>query len=370
MNPKHIFVHIPKTGGTTLDCAIHGTEWIQNKNVFNYRHIVHETKMSNAGDIFEKANHAKYAEYTIYMMLRHPVDKMISEYFFIRDRKEYFNLLKRKPKNLTEYIKNRQAQNSTLNFLLGKRFYPNSPATATDLEKVKNAIETLPIHVGIFEEFEKSLEYFKKTLDLKIPNKINVKRVTLNRPTIEEVAQETKELIVESNPLDLELYNFCKAKLDQSNIKSKNYKISKDRYAYIMKYTERFNLFVLFIPKSEFLQRNAAYFKDLNFFLHQKVAFTQGKKYVTLFNRILTHDLAKLVPALKSELDAIAPTEETDDPLKNTETLGKFISKYSVVKKASFNSLMKFNLSSYPQELLHLEEAAKPSFLSRLFGKG
>ncbi len=367
MKENQIFIHIPKTGGTTLDCAINGTEWIQGKNEFNYRHIVHKTKLSNAGDIFKSQNFDKYKNYKIYMMLRHPVDKVVSEYFFVRDRKEYFALFKKKPKNLTEYAKNPQACNSTLNFLLGKRFYPNSPATKSDLERVIKMADSLPIHVGIFEEYSKSLDFFRDKLDIKIPAKIDVKRVTLNRPKIEELDDEIRALILEKNKLDLELYEYYFEKLNQENIKSKKYTISKDRYGYIMKYTQRFSLFQLFIPKSEFLLKNAEYLNNMNFFLHQKVNFKEGKKYATIFNRMIIRDLEDRLPGSATELDGFA-NSMNEDPLQTTEALSQFIAKNWLAKKSKLKTPFKFDVSNYPEEIFQFA-VAKKSFLSRLFGK-
>lgn len=368
MEDKNIFIHIPKTGGTTLDCAIHGTEWMQNKNVFNYRHIVHETKMSNAGDIFKAQNYPKYKNYNLYMMLRHPVDKVISEYYFVRDRKEYFNLFKKKPKNFTEYIKNVQSTNSTLNFLIGGRFYPVKSPTHADLERVIRSIDELPIYVGIFEEFEKSLEYLRQSLDLKIPKKIDVKRVTLNRPSVAELDAETKQLILEKNKLDLALYNYCKQKLDDSNVKSKSYKITKDRYGYIMKYTERFSLFQLFIPKSEFLVRNDSYLKDLNFYLHQKVNFKEGKKYSVIHNRMLIHDLKQILPDQVSKLDQIIQNESLEDPLHTTEAIAKFIGSNWANNRSAFKNTFKFDATNYPNDVFLVKEEKK-SFFGRLFNR-
>ena len=369
MKKEQIFIHIPKTGGTTLDCAINGTEWMQNKDTFHYRHIVHETKMSNAGDIFKQQNYDKYKDYSIYMMLRHPVDKVVSEYFFVRDRKEYFNLFKKKPKNLIEYAKNPQASNLTLSFLIGKRFYPTTQPTKTDLERVIKLADELPIHVGIFEEYGKSLDFFRGKLDLKIPKKIDVKRVTLNRPRIDELDEGTKQLILKNNKLDLELYDYYKNKLAQENIKEKDYAITKDRYGYIMKYTERFPLFQLFIPKSEFVQKNTSYLNDLNFFLHQKVNFKEGKKYATIYNRIVKEDLKGRLPKLAVEIDSIDEKAFPEDPLQITEQLSKFITKYWIAEKAAMKTPFNFDASNYTQEFFAFEAPKKKSFLSRLFGK-
>ena len=46
-----IFIHIPKTGGTTINSAMQGTYW-KTEPGFNYRHILPD-KSTNSGDIFD-----------------------------------------------------------------------------------------------------------------------------------------------------------------------------------------------------------------------------------------------------------------------------------------------------------------------------
>ena len=55
MSSKNIFIHIPKTGGTTINCIMNKTEW-QTTPDFYYRHIIYETKKSNTEDIFDSQN--------------------------------------------------------------------------------------------------------------------------------------------------------------------------------------------------------------------------------------------------------------------------------------------------------------------------
>ena len=121
MKEKTIFIHIPKTGGTTINAAMNNSFW-QTETGFNYRHI-EANKVSNSGDIFEPENINKFKDCKIFMMLRHPIDRMISEYYFIKERKEFMDLLKNKPKDFTSYIKNKQTQNGVVNFLVGRRIY-------------------------------------------------------------------------------------------------------------------------------------------------------------------------------------------------------------------------------------------------------
>ena len=97
MKEKVIFIHIPKTGGTTINTAMNNSFW-QTEVGFNYRHIL-PNKTSNSGDIFNPDNITQFKDYKIFMMLRDPIDRIISEYYFIKERKEFIDLLKNKPKD-------------------------------------------------------------------------------------------------------------------------------------------------------------------------------------------------------------------------------------------------------------------------------
>ena len=55
MSDKNIFIHIPKTGGTTINAAMNNSLW-QTEIGFNYRHI-DANKLSNSGDIFRSSKH-------------------------------------------------------------------------------------------------------------------------------------------------------------------------------------------------------------------------------------------------------------------------------------------------------------------------
>jgi len=364
MKKDRIFIHIPKTGGTTLECAIKGTKWMSNSDSFLYRHIIHETRSSNAGDIFHPSNFDKYSEYQIYTMLRHPVDRLISEYYFLKDRKEYFSLLKGTPKNLVQYAKHPQTKNSILNFLNGGRMYPKKPVTKSDLSRITSSIDNLNILVAIFEEFEKSISYFEKELKIKIPKQIDVKRITLNRPSLDEVDAETRKIIVENNALDIQLYDHCKAKFDQLNVKNKNLNIQKDKYSYVMKYTERFNLMTLYSKSIQFKSRNAKFFNDLNVYLHQQIPFENGKDYVNNWNKILVHAIQDKRP--NGSLDAILSDKSEEDPLLTTEKICQYIDSKSKLDTSFTKILLQFN----PLEIHVSKTVKKPSsFIGKLFGR-
>lgn len=116
MGKENIFIHIPKTGGTTINTSMQGSSWAMEPN-FYYRHIVLKEKRSNSADIFDPANCEKYQGYNIFMMVRDPIDRLISEYYFLKERKNFMDLLRKQPRDFNDYILNPQTQNYMTGFL-------------------------------------------------------------------------------------------------------------------------------------------------------------------------------------------------------------------------------------------------------------
>jgi len=355
---SNIFIHIPKTGGTTINCAINNTQW-QTVPDFNYRHIIYETKRSNSGDIFNPVNYSKYENYNIFMILRHPVDRLISEYYFINKRTEFMSELKSVPKNFESYIANKQTQNYMVGFLLGKKMFDTDLVTKDDLELVINTIRNLNIKVGIFEEFEKSLYYFSKSTNIKWPKKIDIKRITLNRPTLDEVSSEHISLIEKHNALDLQLYNYCldvfkKETAEYSN--TKNFQFKGDKYNYVIKYTQRFNLLEISQDNLPIIKEQQIFFTDLNNYLHHNLKIKDGKQYVNLWNSYVSETIKKEYPnsSLTNSLESI----DNKEPLELTLLIAKALKLHYNTKNYSNILIFNKNLVEYKQ----------PLFIDKLFG--
>ena len=73
-----------------------------------------------------------------------------------------------------------------------------------------SSIDNLDIHVGIFEEYERSLSYFSDVGDFDWPETIEVKRATINRPNIKQTPVDILEKTAVANKLDIKLYQHCK----------------------------------------------------------------------------------------------------------------------------------------------------------------
>ena len=327
MKKPNIFIHIPKTGGTTINCAMNNSEW-QTTPDFNYRHIDYKTKRSNSADIFNPLKYELYEQHNIFMLLRHPIDRLLSEYSFIKTRQEFMNLIKPTPKDFDSYVKSKQTQNYMIGFLVGKRMYDTSFVNRDDLELVKNAIRNINIKVGIFEQYEASLSYFSEYSNLKWPKKIDIKRITLNRPTVADISEETKLLILKNNALDLDLYQYA---LDIFNSKIKNISNKKvqfkgNKYDYVLKFTQRFNILETTLTSLDFLKTNPLFFEKLNNHLHHVIRVKDGKNYVALWNKAFINALKNSF-SNTSLCNDIITNATHEDPLERNIQIGNCINR-------------------------------------------
>ena len=254
MKKSNIFIHIPKTGGTTINVAMKNAYW-QTSPDFYYRHIMPNTRESNAGDIFDPRNIDKYSDFHLFMMMRDPIDRTASEYYFIRERKTFMELISKKPIDFRKYINSTQTQNGVVNFLKGRPFFSTIPSTDKDLEDIIECIDKIPIKTGIFEYFDTSLNYFSSDSDLQWKKNVEVKRMTFVRPKKEEIENELKSLILQKNKLDKELYDYCysnfKKKHDQSL--STNIQFVKDKYNHVIPYAHNFCFFDFCLKNKKYI---------------------------------------------------------------------------------------------------------------------
>ncbi|OUS00714.1 hypothetical protein A9Q86_08105 [Flavobacteriales bacterium 33_180_T64] len=365
MKSKNIFIHIPKTGGTTINCVMTKSEW-QTEPDFNYRHILYDTKRSNSGDIFNPLKNDMYSDYEIFTMLRNPVDRIISEYYFIKDRPEFMSLIKPIPKNLLEYVKHKQTRNYMVGFMLGKRMYDEELVSENDLQLVINTIKNLNIKVGFFESYEKSMKYFSSITGIKWPKTVGIKRKTLNRPEIEDVSDTIKNIITKNNALDFELYNYCKSTFDTINITDSNsnkINFKGNEYDYIMKYTQRFNVLQVGLKNTNFIAQNQLFFKDLNQVLHEKLKMTDGKSYVLIWNDCFIKSYNEAHP--NTELSKKFMTLSLNlEPLKKVKEISKILDKGFKGKNANNNKVLTFKASN-----LNMNLRLKKDFFSILKSK-
>lgn len=347
---ENIFIHIPKTGGTTLNTAMHNSYW-QTRPDFNYRHILSD-KTSNAGEIFNDELNDQYKDHVLFMIVREPADRLLSEYYFIHHRKEYTDLLKPRIHSLEEYIRHPQTRNYMTGFLRGKRMYDEDPVTKQDLEEVKRAIEKIPVHVGIFERYADSLAYFSQVTGLEWNQELEIKRATLKRPRIEEVSEETLQLIKEMNALDEELYTFC---VDRFNLMSAglkgNYTFKGDKYDHLVSFAARACLFEICMTDKTFIKQNLPYFRDLTMYLLNELKIRDGRVLAETWNTSFLNAFYSHFPNHELSDELRSMPDLGSEPIERIYFIGETINRYY---KENFSKCYRFKGMKFSKEQVEL----------------
>ncbi|MFZ4463976.1 MAG: sulfotransferase family 2 domain-containing protein [Bacteroidales bacterium] len=359
-----IFIHIPKTGGTTINSAMQEAAW-QTKPDFNYRHIEPESKKSNAGDIFTPENFFRYRDYRIFMMLRDPVDRLISEYHFIKERKEFVDLLRVQPRDFEDYIQSKQTRNGMVNFLKGRRMYDLIQPSRRDMEDVLAAIEKIPVHVGIFEEYEKSLQYYSDVTGIKWKSNIEVKRMTFIRPQVSEISDRIRNMILETNSLDVELYQRCLEKFRIINSKTiaPKFQFSKDKYNHVIPYVNKWCFFEFCMENKKYIRANFDYFKELTFYLLKDRNIKEGRLFAESWNKSFVRSVESQFMATDFSNAILSAVDDKLEPLEQTARLANALDHFFEVNKKTANEFylpMKFNKDQIV--------VTKTGFFNRLFG--
>lgn len=298
MSKKPIFIHIPKTGGTSINCMMQETDW-QTIPDYHYRHIIYQTKQSNSGDIFDQSLVKKYKQEFIFTMLRHPVDRLVSEYFFLRKHDEFMSLLESQPSSFEEFIELKQTSNYMLKFLNGDYIYDEREMDEKRADEIIASIDELDIHVGIYEHFDLSLNYFTAVGGFEWPKKIEIKRATINRPHIKSISKSVQQKILKNNALDLKLYQHCLDKLlvKSAELPKTRFQYKGDKFEHILPYTTRFCILEIELQDMHFVEVNKSFLMTLNVYLHKSVK--TGKEYSKKWVKLFKEHVAYYYPGTK-----------------------------------------------------------------------
>jgi hypothetical protein len=244
--PLLIFVHVPKTAGRSLhhvmfrqyaDKHTHRINPVTPETLEAIRHWSPETKQSAEVIFghFDYGMHAFFPERSgniqYISFLREPVDRIISNYYYIKHRDKVHRLHGWvKDQSIREFLldeRNRaETTNSAVRQLSGvTQLYSSAyitllkdtePLPDNALELAKANVSNVFNVVGITELFDESLLVMSQTFGWKnlYYTKINVGKGKWR--TDDEITPEVIDLIKEQNQLDLELYSFAKQRLQST----------------------------------------------------------------------------------------------------------------------------------------------------------
>lgn len=221
-----IFLHLPKTAGTTLHNIINRQYPRQAIHSFG-PDAVAAVAAFRAMPEAERANirllkgHMPFGLHTYlpqpaayFTMLRDPVDRVISEYYFARRNPAHYLhwLIVEQNLSLVEaleaqvHVMLNDAQTRLLSGVWGE--VPFGEMTAEHLEQAKRNLAHCTI-VGLTERFDESLLLLQRAFGWQ---DIRYRRanVTPERPPKESFEPAALQIIRQAQPLDLELYDYAR----------------------------------------------------------------------------------------------------------------------------------------------------------------
>ena len=209
-HPLIYFIHMPKTGGSTLTTII-------QKNFKKHEILPYFHYQDDIDDVLNKVHvdelkiiHGHYwfglhehfnRPFSYFTVLRHPVERVVSLYYYLTsiEGKRYDRY---RNMTLDQFVMNKIEANIQTGFLSGNLKKPSV------LKAVRNLRKHFEV-VGTTEQFDETLFLLGKRYGW---SKLHYKRVnvTARRPKIQEIPNETIQLIKKVHSKDLIVYRYAK----------------------------------------------------------------------------------------------------------------------------------------------------------------
>ncbi len=228
-----VFAHIPKTGGQTL------ASMLRRQYPSDLTYEVNRPTVAEGIHLFQELPEAERARYraiqghvhlefgdsipnpTSYVtMLRHPVDRVISQYYYIARHPNHakYDAIKGGNVDLAEAVSTGlfpMTDNGQVRVLFGieQRNVGHGQCTVAMLEAAKRNLTERFVAAGVTERFDETIQLLAHYFGWR---KLYYTRrnVAPNRTTKDRLPKETARVLRDYNELDAQLYDFAVARLD------------------------------------------------------------------------------------------------------------------------------------------------------------
>lgn len=262
MEKRLIFIHIPKSGGSTFDSVL--------SRQYKKRSIVSVRDNREAQALLKRKNelqnirlikghmafglHTMFKDPTDYIsILRHPVERILSNYSFIKERpqhKLHDEIFVKHKMGVAEYVRSGLAHNTEN---IQTRMFSNAidiEFGSSDNSMLNTAVYNMDTYfpvVGVTDMYDQFLILAQQHYKWR-----NIKYARLNttksRVRAENIDDETIDVILKYNSLDMELYLLAKNRfkvmwnenLEQNEKLLSSFKASNKRYQKLVNLKRRF----------------------------------------------------------------------------------------------------------------------------------
>ena len=224
------FLHIPKTGGTTLKNILTGKFPVDR--IYNIEGSINErindfqqTSEDSRSQYELVQGHMSFGlhqffpqESEYFAIMRDPLDRAVSDYYFLRTNTHHHLHKEVSGMSMASYMQSNmtsQLSNGQTRLLSGdcKDKQIGIPSVRkldfSDLEKAKHNIQNHFLFVGLQERFDETLLVLRRKYGWGYPFYV-ASNINRQRPTLDNLSSADKTIVQNQNELDFALYEFVK----------------------------------------------------------------------------------------------------------------------------------------------------------------